>query len=313
MIHFLYGENTFESWNEVEKLIKSYINKGFSPRIYNADEAQNISEIFKSTENYGMFANQELPILKRATKNKSAKFADDMIEYLKLKYQQDLIIWEDGEVDKRRQLFKFIKTLKPEIKEYKKLYPNQLKVWLKQDIKKRNLNLTPACEDTILEVLGNDQNIISSELDKLELFIKANKIEKLENSKLLSVLSESREFDIWDFMSMVEQGKRSQRQRILNKLIEQGEEPIAILGMLGRHFRMLIEIRYLIDHRFAQPEIQSRLNLPPFVFKKAFPSAKQFSQNRLERYYQKLLDTDLAIKEGKVSANLGLTLFVGTL
>lgn len=313
MIYFIFGDNSYDSWAEVEKLMQGYLKKGFAPKIYNADEAANLSDVFKSTENFGMFSNQELPVLKRATKNKSSKFADDMIEYLKLKYQQEMIMWEDGEVDKRRQLFKFIKTTDAKIIEFKPLSYRDLRSWLNKELKEREVKLENNLEELILATIGDDQGSISSELDKLALYARANKIEMINKKDLLEVLSESKEFDIWDFMTTVENGRRSERQKILNKLMEQGEEPLAILGMLGRHFRMLIEIRYLIDHKYAQPDIQKRLNLHPFVFRKAYPSARQFSQNRLERYYQKLLDTDLAIKEGKVSSKLGVTLFVGTL
>jgi DNA polymerase III delta subunit len=57
-------------------------------------------------------------------------------------------------------------------------------------------------------------------------------------------------------------------------------------------------------------EIQSRLKLADYPFQKTLAQAKRYSGSQLRKFYEKLLETDIAIKTGKYADELALNILV---
>jgi len=67
------------------------------------------------------------------------------------------------------------------------------------------------------------------------------------------------------------------------------------------------------DGKAAAEEIGARLGLSGFPLEKARRQAQAFPRSRLEKAYSCLLETDLAIKTGRLSGELALDLLVAEL
>ena len=63
----------------------------------------------------------------------------------------------------------------------------------------------------------------------------------------------------------------------------------------------------------AVGEIQKRLGLPEFATRRTLEMAVRSSRERLVMMYHKLLETDVAIKTGRRSDELALTILVAEL
>jgi DNA polymerase-3 subunit delta len=96
----------------------------------------------------------------------------------------------------------------------------------------------------------------------------------------------------------------------LHQLLNEGEHPLALLGMIVRQFRILIQVKELTERGLSQQDIATRLKLHRFVVQKAVRQAMNFSLEQLEVIYQKLLDTDMAIKTGQMDEVLALDMLV---
>ena len=82
--------------------------------------------------------------------------------------------------------------------------------------------------------------------------------------------------------------------------------------MVVRQFRLLIMAK---DHlqEGTQGEMAGALSVHPFVAKKLGQQVRNFSMTQLESTYHHLLDTDLAMKTGKMEPRLALEVLVATL
>jgi len=98
--------------------------------------------------------------------------------------------------------------------------------------------------------------------------------------------------------------------RLLHQLLDEGEHPLALLGMIVRQFRILIQVKELSERGLSQQDMAARLKLHPFVVKKAVRQAMNFSTEQLETIYRRLLETDVAIKTGQMDAVLALDMLV---
>jgi len=96
-------------------------------------------------------------------------------------------------------------------------------------------------------------------------------------------------------------------------LLDAGEHPLALLGMIVRQFRIMIQVKELSGQGLragAQQDMATRLKLHPFVVKKTTRQAMDFSMGQLETVYRKLLETDVDIKTEKMNDVLALDMLV---
>ncbi len=92
--------------------------------------------------------------------------------------------------------------------------------------------------------------------------------------------------------------------------MEKGENEIYLLTMFIRQFRNLLIIKDLLEKGISYYELPRKTGLHPFVVKKTWEQAKNFSLESLKRVYAKLLEVDLAIKKGKIEPATALDIFV---
>lgn len=311
MIEIIFGENYYES----KRYLDSILNERYSNcniKQIDAEYIQDSNEIFGNTQPSDLFGQKQVLVVKRLFKNKSAMTVEKIIEVINQGKTEDIIFWEDGNIDKRKKFYKNINKKVFKLAEFENFKIDKLIQWSAKKSKELNLNLTTEQLSILIGNSNNNQSVILSELNKIKLY--KDSIGSVSKKEFYQILSENKSYQIWDLISSIEKNKKAEKQMILNKLLKQGEQPIAIMGMLARHIRILILSRYLIERKNAGPQdLQKTLGLAPFVAKKAYDSSRLLGFERLKRYYDKLMRTDLAIKEGKLDPELALVMFVAIL
>jgi DNA polymerase-3 subunit delta len=80
--------------------------------------------------------------------------------------------------------------------------------------------------------------------------------------------------------------------------------------MLHRQVRFIVLAKELLAQKISKLDIQSKLRLSDYPLQKTLEQADKYSMPRLKQFYEKLLDTDLAIKTGKYDGELALNILV---
>jgi DNA polymerase-3 subunit delta len=100
---------------------------------------------------------------------------------------------------------------------------------------------------------------------------------------------------------------------LLHRLLADNE-PMQLFGMIIRQFRLLIQTRELLESGSGAKDLPRFLDVPGFVADKLARQARSFeSLAQLEQIYRHLLETDVAIKTGKIEDTLALDLLVAGL
>ena len=111
-------------------------------------------------------------------------------------------------------------------------------------------------------------------------------------------------------MDAVAEGRTELAQRILHRLYDDGVPPTHILTMITRQFRLIALARDL-GKGLSRLQIQDRLGLrSSYGLDKTLSQAKLYDFEGVKRAYDKLMETDLAIKTGKYADKLALELLV---
>lgn len=161
------------------------------------------------------------------------------------------------------------------------------------------------------QLIGSDLRRIDSEIQKLVTYVNAARPIKEEDvTRLVSASIEANVFDLVDALGRRD-GPRAMRE--LHRLLDLGENPLGLLAMVVRQFRLLIQVKELHEKNLAAPEMAKALGQHPFVVEKIGRQAHTFSMEQLERVYAHLLDLDVGIKTGEMSDTLALDVLVAEL
>ena len=231
---------------------------------------------------------------------------EGLASYIEQMPETTVLMLVDEEVKGSNPLLKKISPL-AEVKTFPLLRGKDLKEWIRQRVKKEGGDITPQAVDLLAELIGGDLWAMDGEIRKLLLYNQARSISVDDVRQLVSHVQEA---SIFALVDAVAEGRTESAQRILHRLYDEGVAPTYILVMITRQFRLIAQARDL-GKGLSRLQIQDRLGLKQsYVVDKTLSQAKLYDFEDVKRAYDKLLETDLAIKTGKYSDKLALELLV---
>jgi DNA polymerase-3 subunit delta len=212
----------------------------------------------------------------------------------------------DGEVKGQNSLLKKLSPL-AEVRTFPLLRGRVLEAWIRQRVKAEGSDITPQAVNLLAELIGGDLWAMNGEIQKLLLYSQERPVSEDDVRQLVSYVQEA---NIFALVDAVAEGRTELAQRILHRLYHEGVAPTYILTMITRQFRLIAQARDL-GPGLSRLQIQDRLGLKPgYGLDKTLRQAKLYDFEGVKRAYDKLLETDLAIKTGKYSDKLALELLV---
>lgn len=198
-------------------------------------------------------------------------------------------------------------TGKAHVKEYRQPREGELFNWIQQQARERGGDISwDACRKMV-ELAGDDLRLLGLELDKLLLYAGDRQVNEADADLLTS---RTREADVFELVDCVGRRQADQALQQLHQLIDEGEPPLRLLGMLARQIRILIQVSELRAEGISQSAMANRLKLHPYVVRKGAAQALNFSMDQLERAHRLLVQTDWKIKTGEMEDVLALDLLV---
>jgi len=180
--------------------------------------------------------------------------------------------------------------------------------WIKNATQERGAKISPAAIASLVNLAGNDLRSLDHELEKLALYCWGRTVEESDVAALVPLAKEANIFTAVD--AMVE-GRRSQALQMMQKLREDGQDPSYIIVMVERQLRMLALAWEAINQGVDQKELAASLGTSsPFVMRKTMDQARKHSWQDIKWRYQRLLEADLSIKQGKLEPEVALEMLV---
>jgi DNA polymerase-3 subunit delta len=158
--------------------------------------------------------------------------------------------------------------------------------------------------------LETDLRTLGNEITKLLTYVNYARPVDLADVEMLTPAGG--EAKVFEMVDAVGQRRGPQAMRELRKLLEK-EDPLYVLGMIVRQFRLMLLARELLDARATEADISQALGLHPFPTSKVCAQARPYALPTLERLYRRLLDYDAEIKTGRVDPMTALDTLVASL
>ncbi len=181
-----------------------------------------------------------------------------------------------------------------------------LAAWIEKRARAEGGELTrPAAQ--ALALAEADPRALGNEIEKLLTYVgRARPVDVADVERLTPAGGETKIFDLVDALGQ-RRGQTASRE--LHKLLEK-EDPLYVLGMVVRQFRMMLQAKELTEAHAAEAEVAQRLGLHPYAAGKICAQSRNFSLPALEHIYHRLLDYDLEIKTGRTEGATALDALV---
>lgn len=182
--------------------------------------------------------------------------------------------------------------------------------WIVKRTRKYEGEINRRAAAYLAQIVGSDLRLLDQEIRKLVTYAGAEEISLEDVKQLVPYAQEAIIFDLVDALGHRNGGTAAVT---LQQLLEAGEHPMGILGMIVRQFRLLIQVKELSQAGENANSIARILQLHPYPAGKLYRQARNFTADQLEKIYRHLLATDAQIKTGEITPVVALDLLVAGL
>jgi len=186
--------------------------------------------------------------------------------------------------------------------------PPNVGAWIRSRAREEyGAEIEPPAAAELATLIEQDLRAADNEIAKLATYVGGERPITLDDLRLLT--SYTAQADVFDMVDAIGRRDGDTALRLIYRLLDE-DEPLRLFGMIVRQFRLLILAREHLNAGGAPHALSQAIGVHPFVAKKLTEQVRAFSLDQLDAIYHYLLETDLAIKTGKVDGALALDLLI---
>ncbi|HEX7588465.1 MAG TPA: DNA polymerase III subunit delta [Anaerolineae bacterium] len=239
--------------------------------------------------------------------------AKELKEYLaRLPESTRLIFVEVKALAKNNPILKYAVEDKKNahVKEFAEPQARDLPKWIRERVKEKGSTFESGAVEELALHIGADLRLLDNEIDKLMMYRNGQSIRIADVRTLTASVHEADVFALVDALGHRETGAAL---KLLHAQVDHNAAPGYLLSMIVRQFRLLLQMKDLAARGKTLDAARTQLKLHPYVAEKTWKQALNFSMPQLIAIYQRLLDTDVAIKTGRSEPIVALDMLVAEL
>ena len=304
MIISLTGPNSYLALERLNQLRAQFIADRGELAVERIDASDiDTQVIFDAVSSLPFLTSKKMVVVSQLGTNKSAS---EKIEQIisATESSTELIIYEPLP-DRRTSFYKSLKTM-TKMEEFKELDAYQLATWLVEKSHKLESKISHADANYLLERVGLNQSILSTELEKLSLY--EPRITRQNIDLLTDKAPQSKIFDLLDAAFS---GNKQRALELYEDQQAQRVEPQTILALIVWQLHLLALAKYGANK--SSGEIASEAKLNPYPIAKAEALARKITQQKLVEMVDEVAEIDLKSKTSAIDIDEALKNLVITL
>ncbi|TMV45656.1 DNA polymerase III subunit delta [Paenibacillus mesophilus] len=232
---------------------------------------------------------------------------EKLLEYMKAPSEFTVIAFTvDAEkLDERK---KIVKSLKEATIPFLPMNAESLLQWVNKQAERRSFHFAEGAADQLILYTGGGLQTLAAEIEKLSLFVGAGGT--VTGESVDKLVTRSTEQNVFILIDDIVRLRLNRAFSILYDLLKQREEPVKLVLLIARQFRIVLQVKELSKQGLSQQQMASQLGLHPYAVKVAAEQGQKFAPERLEHILEQLAELDYRMKSGKVDKVLGLEMFL---
>ena len=299
-LYVFHGEETFllqHYLGQMRKILLDPLTESFNYHRLN-NETFDIRDFADAVENLPMMAENtfvqvddiDLFKMNEGDRNKMAELLSDIPDYCTVVFTYITASWKP---DKRlKKLWEAVDG-NATVVEFAKQDQRDLIAWVSRHFAAHKKRITPDLCAYLIDITGGTMTALSGEIDKICAYSGADEIKKTDIDAVTEPVLDAVVFQMTDLLSA---GRYDQALLKLQQLLKMQQEPLAILGAVGGHFRRIGTARTLLDNGRNSAELQKLCGIPDYPARKTMEAARRFRPEFCKKAAELILETDYQIK-----------------
>jgi DNA polymerase III subunit delta len=203
---------------------------------------------------------------------------------------------EDGRLKAPKRLHDAVKKSGGDISTEQSVKPWELPKWAVAQAKQLGLDLTPEAARMLVGHVGERQQRLLRELEKLALEFEPGA--HLDADTVLELTAASAERKAWALADALLSGSPEAATRTLLQMRAQGERIPGLIYWMSSRVRQAHQIARALDRGESQAQVKASLRMPPSAADKLIADARRIGAERLEQATCLIADLELASRGG---------------
>ena len=298
-LYFFHGEETFLLNHYLTQMKKQTLDPLTESFNYHrlTNETFDIRTFADAVENLPMMAEYtfvqvddiDLFKMNESDRSKMTEILSDIPEYCIVVFTYLTVAWKP---DKRlKKLWEAVE--KGSIVEFARQDQRDLIAWVTRHFAARGKRISTDLCAYLIDITGGTMTALSGEIEKISAYSGADEIRKTDIDAVTEPVMDAVVFQMTDLLST---GRYDQALVKLQQLLKMQQEPLAILGAVGGHFRRIGTARILLDSGRNASELAKLYGIQDFAARKSMDAARRFKPEFCKAAAQLILETDYKMK-----------------
>lgn len=299
-LYFFHGEETFllnHYLGQLRKILLDPVTESFNFHRFNSENFE-LQAFVDSVENLPMMAENtmvqvdDVDIFKMPESEREvfAQVFEDIPDYCTVVFTYLTVEWKP---DKRyKKLWGSIEKNGLPV-EFAKQDQKDLTAWITRHFAARKKRISPKLCQYLIDITDGTMTTLVGEIDKISAYSGAEEICKEDIDAVTEPVLDAMVFDM---TNMLGEGRYTEALIKLQQLLKLQQDPIAILGAVGQHFRRISAARALLDQGKTSFDMQKLCAITDYPARKFMDSARRFRPEFCAKASQLILETDYRMK-----------------
>jgi DNA polymerase III subunit delta len=216
-----------------------------------------------------------------------------LVRYVTRPSDTSVVIFVADELDKRRKLSKTLLETCTSV-EFAALADAELASWARDHLRHLGASADERTLRQIVALTGASVRRLATELEKLSTAALPGDYISMELVDAL--VGRSRELSNFELTDNLVARDRKRALETLSKLLDDGAEPVMLIGLLASNYHRLALAKDLMSRGAPEQEVFRVVNMPFSQRKEFLATARRADSDELARRIRRIAEADLAIK-----------------
>ena len=298
--YIFHGEERFlmqHYMDQLRKLLLDELTESFNYHRLNNENFE-LQTLADAVENLPMMAEHtlvqvdDIDIFKLSEdmRNKLMEILSDIPDYCTVVFTYVTVPWKP---DKRQKKFWDCIDSHASIVEFAKQEQRDLVPWIARHFAAKGKRISNDLCVYLIDITGGTMTALAGEIQKICAYSGAEHITKSDIDAVTEPVMDAVVFQMTD---MLGQGRYGDALLKLQQLLKMQQEPIAILGAVGAHFRKISTARVLMDNGRQSGELMKLCGMSDYAARKTMDAARRFPAAYCKKAMELILETDNKMK-----------------
>ena len=303
-VYTLFGEETFLRDIAAKTIADMAFGKGdfrdFNDNEFSLNNPDSIKSALAAADQLPMMASRRVVRITEVRVSSSAakdtlkeEHFDALSAYLANPSETSIVVFIADELNGTRRMGKLLRDKTVSV-DFTILDDGELIQWVRGKLRELDAEIDDRTLRHLISFTGPDARRLTSELTKLATAALPGKV--IDIDLVDSLVTNVRELSNFDLTAHLVSGDRSRAIQTLQKILDDGTDPIALVGLLSYNYRRLLMVKDLMERGVDRSEVAKVVKLRYNDQEPFLAAARRADLSGLKEAITRLAETDVAIK-----------------